>query len=640
MAATTIGDLAVRIGADTTGLVKGLSDSSKRIDQFAGKVRKSTNDFGKYAAAATAAGVALGTVLVKQQLKAIDSLAKTSDKLGVTTEALTSLRFAAELTGVASNTLDMALQRMTRRVAEAAMDTGEAKDAIKQLGLSAQELAALSPDKAFQKIAGAMENVGTQGEKVRLAFKLFDSEGVALVNTLALGEQGLKDMAAEADRLGVSISRIEAAQVEAANDALTRAGAVMEGALRRATVDLAPVIEAVANEFVNAAAQTNNFGTAAIDTVQAILTPIGILMDGIHGVRVAVKGLEATFVGLGFGAISSWNMIVKGYTELANLIPGIDVDFKETFLGKLEQSAADATAAAVNELHELAMTKLPSHEIDDWLGRVRTASEKAAQAIAENRAAIAGGGSEIEGGGMMTGADRDKMQARLDAVRDQFKSEQQLLSDKVAADHQTLVDALEAELITKEEYFQRELQLKQLHEEELTKLEQKASEARRLIADAEAQARTRATHQMFTDLASLMNTGSRKMFEVGKAAAISQTVLSTYEGAQKAYTAMAGIPVIGPALGAAAAAAAIASGVARVQAINSTSFGSKSVGGGGSFSAPSAGATSAQGGAAESRVVSIQGLDRGSLFSGDQVRDLIERINEAQEDGTAIVRFS
>jgi len=48
-----------------------------------------------------------------------------------------------------------------------------------------------------------------------------------------------------------------------------------------------------------------------------------------------------------------------------------------------------------------------------------------------------------------------------------------------------------------------------------------------------------------------------------------------------AYAAMAGIPIIGPALGAVAAAAAVAAGLARVSSIMSTQPGDSTVSGGG-----------------------------------------------------------
>lgn len=57
---------------------------------------------------------------------------------------------------------------------------------------------------------------------------------------------------------------------------------------------------------------------------------------------------------------------------------------------------------------------------------------------------------------------------------------------------------------------------------------------------------------------------------LGKAAAIAETTINTYMAAQKAYSAMADISVVGPALGAVAAAAAVASGLMNVAKISST----------------------------------------------------------------------
>lgn len=54
-----------------------------------------------------------------------------------------------------------------------------------------------------------------------------------------------------------------------------------------------------------------------------------------------------------------------------------------------------------------------------------------------------------------------------------------------------------------------------------------------------------------------------------KALAITQAIVDTYKGANEAYTAMASIPYVGPALGIAAATAAIISGIANVKAIQS-----------------------------------------------------------------------
>lgn len=66
----------------------------------------------------------------------------------------------------------------------------------------------------------------------------------------------------------------------------------------------------------------------------------------------------------------------------------------------------------------------------------------------------------------------------------------------------------------------------------------------------------------------------------GKAAATSEALINTYEGAQGAYASLSSIPIVGPVLGAAAAAAAIVAGFKNVQAIKATPvpFGGSSVG--------------------------------------------------------------
>lgn len=77
----------------------------------------------------------------------------------------------------------------------------------------------------------------------------------------------------------------------------------------------------------------------------------------------------------------------------------------------------------------------------------------------------------------------------------------------------------------------------------------------------------------FGQMAQMQNSNNSVMARIGKAAAITQAVVNTYQAANAAYAAMAGIPYIGPALGAAAAAAAIATGMANVSAIRSQSTG-------------------------------------------------------------------
>ena len=72
---------------------------------------------------------------------------------------------------------------------------------------------------------------------------------------------------------------------------------------------------------------------------------------------------------------------------------------------------------------------------------------------------------------------------------------------------------------------------------------------------------------------------SKAAFVAYKAFAIAEAVISTYQGAQNAYTSLSSIPIIGPALGIAAAVIAVGAGLARVAAISSQQAPSAATGG-------------------------------------------------------------
>jgi DNA repair exonuclease SbcCD ATPase subunit len=70
----------------------------------------------------------------------------------------------------------------------------------------------------------------------------------------------------------------------------------------------------------------------------------------------------------------------------------------------------------------------------------------------------------------------------------------------------------------------------------------------------------------------LMQSEHKKQFEIGKAAAIAQTTMNTAMAAVMAFTALAGIPIVGPALAFSMAALITAAGLMRLQQIRNTQF--------------------------------------------------------------------
>lgn len=235
----------VRIVISALDKTKGAFGSATRgMTALAGSV------FSLKTGLAAVAGAAGFGYMVKSSLEATDALAKTASKIGTTTEALGALRYAANLSGVETTTLDMAMQRFTRRLSEAVKGTGEAKGALQELGINAREISQLPLDQRMAVLADAFGNVSNETDKLRLAFKLFDSEGVALVNMLNNGSDGLQAMFKDAEMLGLIMSSNAAKGVEQASDSLYRMGRVAIGVRDSFVAGIAPAIKLVSDNIV------------------------------------------------------------------------------------------------------------------------------------------------------------------------------------------------------------------------------------------------------------------------------------------------------------------------------------------------------------------------------------------------------
>lgn len=378
----------------------------KSVNQAAGRLAASAAKIG---VAFATAGVAAAAALTKMQMSNIDSLAKTADKIGVTTEALGGLRHAAELTGVGSDTLDMAMQRLTRRVSEAANGTGEAKNALIELGINAANLEQLPLDVQMEVIADAMGDVKSQSDKVRLAMKLFDSEGVALVSTLAGGSTGLQEMAKEAETLGVTINRVDAAKIEMANDAVTKSKGVFTGLGNQLATAFSPIIESVSNNLYQAALDTEGFGNIGQDVADALVSGFGKFLDTVqmveHGIlsiklaalkaQQAYEELLAPDQGraeyfkqemalqkqLNEGLINHGEFTKRQMALQKKLNDGTLTSNDAVVVGAEEtQKAIDAIIAKIDGFKN---TELPSEKITLLYERIKAEAQKAAEVIAE-----------------------------------------------------------------------------------------------------------------------------------------------------------------------------------------------------------------------------------------------------------------
>lgn len=226
---------------------------------------------------------------------------------------------------------------------------------------------------------------------------------------------------------------------------------------------------------------------------------------------------------------------------------------------RLERLSKDVAAIRDDGLSPLAQEKeLHQQNIDTLLEYQKTYGESAriTEAIAAEK--------------------RRTLEAQNDAV---FSERSSFLENSLGGteDYNNFDDEIEqhANRVAKiMEYREQDVLNHRASMEQLEEEQERHSEAIAKIYDFEAKQKEKAQKDFFSNASSLMNSQSRKLFEIGKAAAISNAIISATEAVPHAYK--WGTKIGGPVLGAAFAATAIAATTAQIQAINDTSFGSKS----------------------------------------------------------------
>ena len=210
-----------KMGGDTSKFNTAIKGASSRTTEFKSLLKSLGPAFS--------IGLLIGGL--QRLTTEISNTGKTARKLGVGVELLQEMRFAAELTGVAQSALDMGLQRFTRRLAEAAQGGGELKGVLEQYNIQLRNAdgTTRSNVEVLGDLAEVIKNTQNPAEQLRIAFKAFDSEGAALVNTLRGGKEGLDAFREAARKAGAVIAEETVNQFEIFDDQITTVKTSIKG---------------------------------------------------------------------------------------------------------------------------------------------------------------------------------------------------------------------------------------------------------------------------------------------------------------------------------------------------------------------------------------------------------------------------
>lgn len=481
---------------------------------------------------------------------------------------------AAQEQESAVNDLNAALQTAGTFSVEASQD-------IQEFANTLQATTTIGDEAVLQGVALAQSFVRTADEAKALTAAALDfAKGADLNFTEAIRRlgRGVQGSAADIANFAPEIRNLTKEQL-AAGEATRIIAERFRGAAAAETRTFQGAVTQLKNLFGDL---TESIGNAVVKNesftrvVQAVTKAVGEAKDFIdanaQSINDAFSIALQNAIGVAKLFVGALDAIVKGIGGAVNGIVALVAEgfakatgFFAKFSSSFKQVAKDAQL-----LSKVAFQEFEKSVSDGVLAKtVKTLNEL-------ESAAAKGFGRVVQGAQESTNALRESSQqttVNAEQARKLFEEQSRLITEQ--AERQIELDALIAQqdgvsqaerLKNTEDTLKKVLELETLTVRDRERLQKRLTQTQ----IAQDQLRLKAGSDSLNQLATLQNAKTKELAVLGKGAAIAQTTIDTYRGAQAAAASLAGIPVVGPALAAAAAAAFITAGLARVAQIAGT----------------------------------------------------------------------
>ena len=329
----------------------------KSVDKNLNKTSDALKGLAKrFVLAAGAAGVG---GFIKSTIDGADKLDKLSKRLDIGVKALSEYKHVADLGGVSFETMTMGMQRLTRRVAEAAGGFGEAKGALAELGLDAAKLNELPLDQKFELIADKLAGLGSESDRVRLAMKLFDSEGVALIQTMEGGAEGIRKMRQQARELGLTLDSETTKAAAKFKDNVV----ILKGTLQGMANQVLPTVLKALNKFTEVLRDTIAILKEWGKQLKLILKALIALYIG-RKLTVIFYGLSAALKAVQFSAMGAATALSAVVKVAKRNVVGILIALGTTMYD-LFRNTEDMTEATEDLTHALEPVVVTAEKVND-----------------------------------------------------------------------------------------------------------------------------------------------------------------------------------------------------------------------------------------------------------------------------------
>jgi hypothetical protein len=260
--------LSIDLEARLAGLQQGMDKAARLAEKDSQRMERAFSRVASVAAgigAALAAAVSVRQVTdwVKGSIDAADAAAKQARQVGLLTEEITALNYAADLSGVSQDELTAALIKLSKVASDAADGIKAPAEMFDRLGVSVKRSDGTlkNTSEILDEVADRFAALPDGIAKTNAAAELFGSRsGAKLISLLNGGSVALADMKREAEQLGLVIGGDFASNSEKLNDNLSRLQKNLDGVANSLAQRVAPALNEVAEEVLAAQKTFSGFG--------------------------------------------------------------------------------------------------------------------------------------------------------------------------------------------------------------------------------------------------------------------------------------------------------------------------------------------------------------------------------------------
>lgn len=216
--------------------------ASKTIQTAGSAIQENFKKVQAAAGVASLAIVGFAAASLKSFASAGEEISNMAAKTGISTEALSGLKLAADDAGISMGAVEGAVKKMQVNLTAMGQAGEDAQGPLTNLGLTLDELKDLTPDEQLISIGNAIGQIQDPAKKTAAAMEIFGKAGTELLPIFADGALSMEEMAQKARELGVSFDEgavQKALDLDAAMDDL---GTSIKGATQQIAISLAPAI--------------------------------------------------------------------------------------------------------------------------------------------------------------------------------------------------------------------------------------------------------------------------------------------------------------------------------------------------------------------------------------------------------------